>query len=151
MKSLTALIWSCCISMLPSPFFLLSLHARTICLLSVPLLLCMWFSSLFSLWALTGVILVLFSHSPVALMLIYPLLHSVCHASSSASWSLAPVPPLLQGAVMFFLYQLLTEMLLFFCYCWWCLNLTAWYSNNVMKFNIYCTMIKLKVMHNFNK
>lgn len=114
MKSLKALIWSCCISVLPSSFFLLTLHARTI----LPLI-C--------------------SSSPlhVILLLIFPENTYGCNPcpffsqpSGSHAYLSPPtlcmscflicllvsrsVPPLLQGAVMFFLYQLLTEMLLLF-------------------------------------
>lgn len=157
MKSLKALIWSCYISVPPpSHAFLLLLIVRVILplvcsssplrVISPPPLPFLFPVNTYGCHPSP------FPHSPVAFMLIYPLPHSICHASSSAVGYLALFSPLPQGAVMLFLYQLLTELLLLSATDGDA-DLTAWYSNNVMKFNIQYTVqwSSWKVMHNFNK
>lgn len=149
MKSLKALIWSCCISVLPSSSpsqwrafrfsssFLFSFACDSP---SYSPCVHLWVSSLVFasqpsdfhayLSPSYSILYVMLPHLPLGVLPRSP--------SSTRSHHVLPVTAPDRNAASF-------------CYCWWCLNLTAWYSNNVMKFNIYCTMIKLKVMHKFNK
>lgn len=135
MKSLPALIWSCCISVLtPSSSSLwgvFRLSSAPLLLLRVilPLLFPrdhVWVSSLsssqpsgFDAYLSLPTLYVMLPHLPLGV---------------------SPCSPLLQGARSVsvpgkccFLSATIGNA-----------DLTAWYSNNVMKFNIFCTMIKLE-------
>lgn len=93
MKSPKALIWSCCISVMPLSSSSSPPPWGVLYLSSAPLLLCVWLFPLSfpceHLWVSS---FSLFLTAPVAVMLIYPLSHSICHASSSRSCPILSSP-----------------------------------------------------------
>lgn len=145
MKSPKALIWSCCISVLP-PSSYSSLLWMVFCLSSAPLLLCVWFSPFFSLWTLMGVVLLFFlttwclsclfitSHTLYVMLPHLPLGILARSPTSTSSFCISS----LQKCCFFLLLLVMLIWLPDILIMSWSLTYTVQWSS-------------WKVMHNFNK
>lgn len=138
MKSLPALIWSCCISVLtPSSSSLWGVF----CLSSAPLLLLRVILPL--LFPCDHVWVFSLSSSQPSGFDAYLSLPTLYVMPPHLPLGVSPCSPLLQGAVVLVQCQLLANAAFFLLL----LAMLIWLPdilNNVMKFNIFCTMIKLE-------